>query len=419
MTAKVSAGEIDGKVVAPASKSAMQRYVAAALLARGESVISVSSFCDDIMAALSIARSLGAGINIRGTNVTIKGGFNPISGEVSCGESGLSARMFTPIAALHNGTVVINGRGSVLKRPLGMIEKPLADLGVSVVTNKGYLPVSVTGPVRGGKITADGSVSSQFITGLLMALPCAERDSVLSVINLASKPYIDLTLGILEEFGIKVVNDNYSSFIIGGNQEYKAGRFSVEGDWSGGAFLLVTGAIGGKAEVSGLLTGSTQADRAVLNALELAGANVHLLEESIIVEKSSLRAFEFNLSDCPDLAPPLAVLAMGCKGRSVLTGTERLLAKESDRGRTLEESLGRIGGKIRNFGNRIEIEGVERLKGGKACSHNDHRIAMALASSAVLCDSEVIVEGMECINKSYPGFVDDFRKLGGKVVISN
>jgi 3-phosphoshikimate 1-carboxyvinyltransferase len=297
-----------------------------------------------------------------------------------------------------------------------MVERPLAELGATVVSNKGYLPIDIRGPLKGGEVTADGSVSSQFITGLLMALPVTGEDSRIYVENLVSKPYIDLTLSILHEFGIEIMNDNYSIFSMKGGQKYVPGIFTAEGDWSGGAFLLVMGAIGGEVEITGLKKESTQADKAVVNALKRAGAEVRLNENNIIVGRRELKGFEFDVSECPDLAPPLTVLAMACKGRSVINGTERLAAKESDRGKALEQTLNSIGGFVTNFGDRIEVEGGRKLKGGLAHSHNDHRIAMALSVSALLSGSEVVVEGMECINKSYPGFIDDFNSLGGNIV---
>ncbi|MGD0582025.1 MAG: 3-phosphoshikimate 1-carboxyvinyltransferase [Bacteroidales bacterium] len=417
MRARAVISSVYGTVKAPASKSAMQRYVAGSLLAEGVSEINSSSLCDDSIAAIRIAEALGAEITVKGEVVRIRGGFNPSAKEIFCGESGLSARMFTPIAALHNHEIILNGKGSILKRPLDMVEDPLRKLGVKVVSRNGFLPLSLTGPLRGGEVTADGSVSSQFITGLLMALPVVPGDSRIIVKNLVSRPYIDLTISILKEFGIVIGNEDYRIFSVRGGQKFRAGKFNAEGDWSGATFLLVMGAIGGSIEVKGLLAGSTQADKAVLDAISAAGAEVNVVDDSVQIRGRELRGFEFNITDCPDLAPPLTVLAMACRGRSVLEGAERLAAKESDRGKALEETMRSIGGKVKNFGSRIEIQGGDRLTGGSADSHNDHRIAMALAVSALICDSPVIIDGIESINKSYPGFIHDFNSTGGKIEI--
>jgi 3-phosphoshikimate 1-carboxyvinyltransferase len=321
--------------------------------------------------------------------------------------------MFTPIAALHNRPVILDGKGSILKRPFDMVEHPLRSLGVEVITTKGFLPLTIRGPLAGGEITADGSVSSQFITGLLMALPLAGKDSSLFVKNLVSRPYIDLTINILQNFGIVIDNDDYSVFNVNGNQEYKSCSFVAEGDWSGAAFLLIMGAIAGEVQVTGLDQHSTQADRNITSALSLAGAHMYTGGNSISVKAGKLNSFEFDISDCPDLAPPLTVLAMACRGRTIIRGAERLVAKESNRGVTLEETMRSIGGRVTFTGKTIEIEGGAVLSGGTAQSHNDHRIAMALACAGLLSEKPVYIEGMECINKSYPGFTSDFIKLGG------
>lgn len=418
MRAEVIITSVKGTVSAPPSKSAMQRYIAGALLSNGVSQIFSPSFCDDSMAAIAIAGALGAEISVSDDLVTVRGGFKPNRGEIYCGESGLATRMFAPIAALHNKEIIINGKGSVLNRSLKMMERPLADLGVEISSNNGYLPLRIKGPLSGGEVLADGSVSSQFITGLLMALPLAQKDSRITVNNLVSKPYIDLTIRILKEFGIEIFNQEYIKFSVRGRQTYVAGDFTIEGDWSGAAFLLVLGAIGGEVEITNLDMGSSQADKAIFEALSLAGAKIRRSDKSIIVTKSDLHGFEFDISDCPDLAPPLAVLGLACSGKTIIKGTGRLTAKESDRGKTLEASLTSIGAKIMNLNERIEVEGCMPLQGGMADSHNDHRIAMALAIAAFKSKSPVYINGMECINKSYPDFINDFINLGGNITLT-
>jgi len=417
MKVEVSIGKVRGCLQAPSSKSAVQRYIAGALLAEGDTTILVNSMCDDSLAALSVATELGAEATTCGDSIKIKGGFNPKTNIIHCGESGLATRMFIPVAAIHNSEITVTGHGSLLKRPVKMVEEPLRQLGVEISSKDGYLPVKIKGPLLGGKVHADGSVSSQFITGLLMALPMAEKDSRIIVENLVSKPYIDLTISILQEFGIEIVNDNYRIFSIKGRQKYISGTFTAEGDWSGAAFLLVMGAIGGKVEVTGLKTGSVQADKSVLEPLKMAGAEVTVEPDRIKVERKYLNSFEFDITDCPDLAPPLAVLAAACNGRSVLHGARRLVVKESNRAETITAALNAIGANIKTGDDIIEIYGNKHLAGGEASSFNDHRIAMALAVASVISASPVQIDGMECINKSYPGFIDDFRKLGGKVRI--
>jgi 3-phosphoshikimate 1-carboxyvinyltransferase len=413
MIVEASGSHISGVVNAPSSKSAMQRFVAGALLAEGITHIFSPSLCDDSMAAIAIATALGARIDITDGVVIVKGGFNPHSDHIFCGESGLSARMFTPIAALHSGEIIINGKGSVLSRPFRMMDSPMAELGVEFSSDNGFLPLKIKGPLKGGDIFADGSVSSQFITGLLMALPMVNDDSLLIADNLMSKPYIDLTISILNKFGIYIINHNYEKFEIAGRQIYTPGEFTVEGDWSGAAFLLVMAAIAGEATIKNLDILSPQADKAILEVLALAGANIKPTGDSVTVSQGNLNCFSFDISDCPDLAPPLTVLALACPGKSMITGTGRLSAKESDRGKILEATLSSLGGNVKNFNTRIEIEGGTRLKGVRLSAGNDHRIAMALSTAALLCSSPVIIDGMECIDKSYPHFIDDYNSLGG------
>jgi 3-phosphoshikimate 1-carboxyvinyltransferase len=415
MRIEVIGKNISGVVEAPSSKSAMQRYVAGALLAEGATFIYSPTFCDDSKASLGIAEALGAKIEITNEYVKISGGFKPVSSKIFCGESGLATRMFTPIAALHNDVITIEGKGSVLKRPLTMMEAPLRELGAEADLSNGFLPMRIKGPIKGGSIHTDGSISSQFITGLLMALAVVKDDSEINVTKLTSKPYIDLTVSVLKDFGIEVRNSGYEVFHIKGGQKYKPGKYTVEGDWSGAAFLLVSGALAGEVSVKNLNLNSVQADKAIIEVLKRAGAKISGSGTIVNVTKDQLNAFTFDITDCPDLAPPIAVLALACKGKSVITGTERLKSKESDRGKALEETLSILGGNIRNLGESIVIEGKGELTGGSADACNDHRIAMALSVASLISRQPVVINGMECINKSYPEFTDDFTKMGGLV----
>jgi 3-phosphoshikimate 1-carboxyvinyltransferase len=408
---------ISGRINAPSSKSAMQRYIAGALLAEGKSTILSPSFCDDSLAAIGIAEALGARVAMSEETVIVDGGFHPVKDHISCGESGLATRMFTPIASLHSGEITISGKGSVLRRPLNMMELPMAALGVDISTSNGYLPVKIKGPMKGGDVYTDGSVSSQFITGLLMALPVVKKDSTIFVDNLVSRPYIDITLSVLSRFGIEITNHGYEKFEIPGRQKYTPGSYRVEGDWSGAAFLLAMGAIAGDAEVLNLDPDSRQADKAIYGVISRAGAKIHYSANSVTVSRGDLHRFSFDITDCPDLAPPLVVLALACNGRSIITGTARLKSKESDRGKILESTITDLGGKIWNYNDRIEVEGGFRLNGGTADANGDHRIAMALAAVSLLCDSPVRISGFECVNKSYPQFAEDFRRLGGEIVV--
>ena len=276
---------ISGNVTAPASKSMMQRAVACALLSDGQTKIVNPSFCDDSKASMNIAKKLGAVVKNERNCIVITGGLNPVSNVLNCGEAGLCIRMFSPIAGLCYDEIEITGTGSLLKRPISMIESPLKDLGVGCDTNNGFPPVKIHGPLKGGKATVDGSISSQFLTGLLLALPTAENDTILEVKDLKSKPYIDMTLKIQAEFGVSIENEEYKKFIIPGNQKYCKTTYNVEGDWSGASFMLVAGAISGEIIVSGIDIESNQADIAMLDAIEQSGAYIEKLSDKIIVKK--------------------------------------------------------------------------------------------------------------------------------------
>ena len=244
-------------------------------------------------------------------------GVIPVSSELDCGESGLGIRMFTPIMAISDKRILINGKGSLLNRPMDFFDEVLPGLGVSVQSNAGRLPVSIQGPLKPGDINIDGSLSSQFLTGLLLAFAATAREKVtIQVHNLKSKPYIDLTLKVMGDFGLEVPeNIQYQRFQFFGHQDKSnsSRRYRVEGDWSGASFLLVSGAIGGTLEVIGLDLDSTQADRAVLKALVQTGANMKLQKDHILIgspqNDKELKPFEFDATDCPDLFPPLVALA--------------------------------------------------------------------------------------------------------------
>jgi len=417
MSTRYTIDKVSGVISAPPSKSSMQRAIAAALMSQGKSVIHNPSFCDDSISALSMARSLGARITEYPEKIEIEGGISPINTALNCGESGLAVRMFSAIVATYPGIITIDGKGSLTKRPIKMIEEPLTSLGVSVRSANGYLPVEIKGPIKGGRVTVDGSQSSQFLTGLLFALPLAENDSVIEVLNPVSKPYIDLTLSVLSHFGIEMENIDYTLFHINGRQKFRASEYTVEGDWSGAAFFLAMAAKGGRITVKNLDINSHQADRRIIDVLRLAGSHVYTEKGSITVERDKLHPFVFDISDCPDLAPPLAVLAAICNGTSVIKGADRLKIKESSRGENLVRNLSAMGAIIRMTGDIIEISGGQRLHHELLQSYGDHRMAMAMASAAIMTDGGVSVDNTDCINKSYPGFATDFKLVGGEILI--
>ncbi|MBN1387533.1 MAG: 3-phosphoshikimate 1-carboxyvinyltransferase [Bacteroidales bacterium] len=418
MEVAVRASSVSGVISAPSSKSAMQRAVACALMAEGRSEIINPSYSEDALCAMEMAECLGAEIKRLPDRVIVEGGYRPVCSKIYCGESGLGARIFSVLSALNTDWIEVHGSGSMLSRPVHMLEQTLSQMGAEVITSNGLLPIKVKGPLKGGLVFVDGSLSSQFLTGLLIALPILDSDSRIIVNNLKSKPYIDLTINILNRFGIEVINENYEVFNVPGSQKYRPVKYTIEGDWSGTAFLFVLGAIAGEVRVRGLSYMSTQPDLAIIDILRKTGAAVEIKENDIQVKRAKLNSFETDITDCPDLAPPLAVLASLCHGKTVIRGTERLKVKESNRGDSLMTELSKMGVRILNYDDRIEVEGPSVIRGAKVDSHGDHRISMALAILSVVAGSRVIITGAESVNKSYPSFFGDLLKLGVKLEIT-
>jgi 3-phosphoshikimate 1-carboxyvinyltransferase len=426
VTKHLQPGKVHGVVHANASKSAMQRACAAALLARGTTIIQNAGKSDDDKAALQIIANLGATVQYLDQGIlSITGeGIRPSTAGIHCGESGLSIRMFTPIAALADMPLQITGEGSLLTRPMHFFDEVLPRLGVSVQSNGGVLPLMVKGPLHPADITIDGSLSSQFLTGLLMAYAAAgARGVTLHVTDLKSKPYIDLTLQLMQAFGLQVPeNRNYEAFVFHGGHSVSAEvsprNYQVEGDWSGAAFLLVAGAIaGGDVHVNGLLKQSRQADKKIIDALLSAGAHVHVGEDYVFVRKSKLQGFSFDATDCPDLFPPLVALAALCKGPTTLHGLRRLKHKESDRGLTLSEEFDKLNVEVKLEGDIMTVMGTGKVQvlNQKLNSHHDHRIAMAMAVASLCADLDVEIRNADAVNKSYPDFWEHLETLGGKV----
>jgi 3-phosphoshikimate 1-carboxyvinyltransferase len=413
MSRTVHPSRIDGTVRAPASKSVMIRVTAAALLAgNDETVIRNPSTSAVALSGLRGAAALGAEVKAVDGAVTIRGGLSPRAEILDCGESGLCIRMFTAIAALCDRELTLTGRNPLLLRPTTSCEGTLGALGAKCSTTGGFPPVRVCGPLDGGEAVVDGAMSSQFLSGLLLALPLVDADSVLHVRNLASRPYVDLTLGLLTSFGVRVEREGYERFVIPGAQSYRVGTHDVEGDWSAAAFLLVLGAVGGRMRVTGLDPRSAQADRRVLEVLERAGASVIHHDDGAEVSRGDLTAFEFDLTDAPDLLPPLAALAAHCEGTSVLRHTDRTIHKESNRVEAVASEFSGLGIRVAVKKDTLEICGGP-VSAGSGDAHGDHRVAMALAATACAANGPIEIEGAEHVAKSYPQFFDDLTAAGG------
>lgn len=421
MIVSIQPAQIGGTIQAPASKSSMQRACAAALLSEGQTIINNPGKSNDDKAALDTIQKLGAQVSSpdAGTLVVESKGVYPLSNEINCGESGLGIRMFTPIAALSKQKIIMTGSGSLVTRPMNFFDEIFPSLNIGIQSTEGKLPMVIQGPLKPANIEVDGSLSSQFLTGLLMAYGAARAKNVsIRVKDLKSRPYIDLTLAVMRRFGVEVENNNYESFAFtAGNKGFIPATYSVEGDWSGGAFLLVAGAVSGAVTIHGLDSTSTQADRAVMQALQDSGAGVETGDNIITISPASLRAFRFDATDCPDLFPPLVALAAFCEGRTEIKGVSRLAHKESDRAITLQEEFGKMGISIELDGDLMTITGTQIVKGAQVSSHHDHRIAMACAVAGLRCTGEMEISHAEAINKSYPDFFEDLISLGASVNI--
>jgi 3-phosphoshikimate 1-carboxyvinyltransferase len=429
-TVTITPSIVSGIIEAPPSKSCMQRACAAALLKGGDTIIENFGISNDDRAAIEIIQQLGAVVSYSNNTLHIKSNFKTPTPSlqsltIDCHESGLSLRMFTIIAALLNKQIEITGSGSLVKRPIDFFEHILPQLGVSISLNNGLLPLQLSGKLIPQNITIDGNVSSQFLTGLLFAYSYCNVDATILVTNLKSKPYIDLTLQVLKDFGLNVpVNNNYLEFIFSKKTTIESSTLTyyIEGDWSNAAFLLVAAAIGDGGKIVGLNKNSSQADKAILQVLEQCGCNVQYSPNAIDVvnicaTKGILVGFNFDATHCPDLFPPLVALAAYCKGKSTIKGVSRLIHKESNRAIALQQEFGKMGLQIELQNDDMVIEGTA-LTGAIINSHNDHRIAMACAVAATAAQGNTVINNAGAINKSYPNFYTDLVKMGVHLQLS-
>ena len=423
MRAIITPTSISGSINASKSKSDMQRSCAASLLHVGTTFIHEPGNSNDDVAALDVIQKLGATITIKGDEIEINSnGVQPVNDEINCGESGLGIRMFTPIAALSDRKLTMNGSGSLLKRPMDFFDQIFPSLEISTSSNNGKLPIEIKGPLKPATINIDGSLSSQFLTGLLMAYSASNASNVvINVNNLKSKPYIDMTLNVLKSFGMKMpVVSNYENFSFMDSHPVKSNdpiHYTIEGDWSGAAFLFVAGAISGRVIIKGMKADSHQADKKILEAIKDSGASLEFSDGNYIVSPSKLHAFNFDATECPDLFPPLVALAAYCEGTTAILGANRLTHKESNRALTLQDTFGKMGVQIDLDGDKMLVHGGGKLSTAHVHSHHDHRIAMAAAVAALGADGKITIDDAEAINKSYPDFYQHMISLGADIIL--
>lgn len=413
MNQVLSVKQLKGNVHVPSSKSDGQRAILAAALSKGTTLIHRIGQSNDEQAMLRNVQELGAIIRTVSEDCIEITGIQefPNFAELNAGESGLGLRLITGVCAGQSGKFMIDGEGSLLQRPQLFFEEHLTQMGVRVISKKGFLPLIIQGKMIGGTMEIDGSASSQFLSGMLMSLPLIDEDSTLIVHNLKSIPYVQMTLNTLQAFGIEVEHEHFEKFSVAGRQAYSCANYTVEGDWSSASYWLVAAALGHSVSVSGLNLESAQADKHLLEILESASCTIVTSNDQITVDGSKRKAFTTDATHCPDLFPALVTFAAFCDGVSIISGVHRLKNKESDRGQALQQEFGKLGLKIDIEGDKMIVHGGTELVSTHVDSHNDHRIAMCLAIAASKLAGEMTITGAESVAKSYPGFWGDFGKL--------
>lgn len=405
----------NGTVNVPPSKSDVHRAIICAAMANGVSRISPVALSNDIKATIGCIKALGADAVLENNVLTVDGTnmYKNKTALLDCGESGSTLRFFIPIAAVGNINATFVGKGKLPQRPIGIFTEALPKAG-TVCKTEGGLPLEIKGQLKSGIFEIPGNVSSQFITGLLLALPILEGDSEIVLTSpLESVGYIAMTIRTMKQFGVNIQATEKGWHIKGG-QSYKTCDYTTDGDWSQAAFFMVLGAIGGKVTVKGVAKDSTQGDKKCAEILAEFGAKVTQRDNEVTVEKGDLKAITIDASQIPDLVPVLSVCSAFAEGTTKIINAERLRIKECDRLKATAELLNNLGGKVKELSDGLEITGVSSLEGGKVNGYNDHRIVMSAAVCAARSDEDITATFAMSINKSYPDFYIDYNSIGGK-----
>ena len=410
---------IGGTVSAPPSKSMAHRAVLCSALAKGTSHIENLEFSKDISATLAAAGQLCARVESGPADVLVEGlgHFRPVFGPVDCCESGSTLRFLIPLASLTGQSITFVGRGRLMERPQSVYETLYREQNLHFEQANGQL--TVAGSLRSGEYTLAGNVSSQFISGLLFALPLLPGDSTLHLIPpVESRSYIEMTRAAQAAFGVTSHWLDDTTLCIPGGQQYHPRDYIVEGDYSQAAFLAVLGAVKGGITLTGLAAETLQGDAAILDILRRCGAKFTRTEAGLVFEQASLHGVDIDLADCPDLGPVLMVLGLLCEGTTVIRNAERLRIKESDRIAAMEAELRACGGVLSSEGGTITVQGCKpRLHAPEAplSGHNDHRVVMSLTVLALAADIPLAINEAEAVQKSWPHFFDALKPLGVEV----
>lgn len=411
---KIVPTPLKGVIDIPASKSLCHRAIIAAAMAKGTSIINNIVLSEDILATINAVQILGAKVTLYPDKAIITGtSFQGIhNSTIDCKESGSTLRFIIPLGLLTGSEISYIGSGNLCNRPLDPYIEIFKEQGIKFSAQK--LPMNIKGELRYGDFMLKGNISSQFITGLMFALPTLQGDSTIYIVDaLESKAYIDLTLDALQRFGIHIENNNYKSFFIKGRQSYNAIEYTVEGDYSQTAFWVAAGLLGQQVECNSISNDSKQSDKAFIDIMINCGGQIKINNSSITASKSQLNAFDADVSQYPDIAPILAVVAALSHGTSHITGASRLRIKECDRLMAISTELNKLGAEVYENEDNLVIVGKEYLKGGEVDSWGDHRIAMALSIASQKCTNPITIKNSTVVSKSYPGFFEDFIKLGG------
>lgn len=419
--------QLEGRVTIPPSKSLAHRYLIGAALSPGESHILNIAKSVDIVSTMDALKGLGVKfkeekIDDNTSNYRVEGvGYPKAVGHEAfdCAESGSTLRFLIPLLLLTGEKTQVTGRGKLVERPLDVYYELFDKKGIEYENNQGLLPLTLKGNLIGGRYEMRGNVSSQFITGLLFALPLVKEDSeIVLTTPLESKPYVDLTLAVLKDFGIEIeVAKDYGFFKIKGGQTYRGGNHRVEGDYSQVAFFAVGAMIGNYSiTCHGLKGDSLQGDRAILSIIKAMGGQFKTNEDSITFYPSETKGVTIDVTECPDLVPALSLLGSLSEGVTHIVGGQRLKIKESNRLESSAVELNKLGGDILVEDEGLLISGVPTLEGdAQVDSWNDHRIAMTLAMATQRIKKPIMLTGAKSVKKSYPNFWEDFKKLGGTI----
>jgi len=421
MTVTLAGGSLSGAVAAIPSKSDVHRLLICAALADGPTQIRCAGTSGDIAATVRCLRALGAEIRQTADGFTVAPIRTPAEAPLlDCGESGSTLRFLLPVACALGANAAFTGAGRLPERPLSPLYEELQRHGCTL-SPQGRFPLTAAGRLLPGAFTLDAGVSSQFVSGLLFALPLLPGESTLALTGrVESGPYIDLTVAALTRFGAALHKTETGWRIPGGRRLHTPGTVAAEGDWSNAAFWLCAGALGGGVTVTGLAADSLQGDRRITELLTRFGADVSVTEDRVTVRPAPLRGVRLDAADIPDLVPVLAAVAAAAEGETVITGAARLRLKESDRLRTTAGTLRALGADVRETADGLRIRGTPALAGGVTVSGcGDHRIVMTAAVAAIRCRRPATVTGAEAVDKSYPGFFRDYAALGGAVCTQN